>query len=164
MFCRPRALEGMAVHFSRQEEAILFSWPFETLGQRTLPKGGMMITRRDLIKMGILSSGGYVLLPPGGGFGRVASFFSANQFGSPKLTPFVDPLPAPGLDPTLGGFVPLTEAAQFPITTIAPYARPYYGVNTFNEKGTRCFEISAVERTGSVKFHRDVPAAPPIWP
>ena len=105
-----------------------------------------MVTRRDLIKLGILGSGGFVLLPPGGGFGRVSSFFKDNQGSSPRLTPFVDELPK---------FEVLTEVhTPFAPATITPYARPYIGT------GTRYFEIAAVER--EVKFHKKLPLTS-VW-
>ena len=68
------------------------------------------MTRRDLIKMGLLGTGGLVLLREGGGFGRVSSAFD-NQQHSPVLQPFVDPLP------TLND---LTEVP--PLTQITDYA------------------------------------------
>jgi FtsP/CotA-like multicopper oxidase with cupredoxin domain len=103
-----------------------------------------MVTRRDLIKMGIVGSSGFVLLPPGGGFGRVSRFFDNNQGSSPRLTPFVDPLPT---------FEELRlRASQFAPSEISEYARPYYGPGP---DGTKCFEIAMVER--NVKFHRDLP-------
>jgi FtsP/CotA-like multicopper oxidase with cupredoxin domain len=105
----------------------------------------MMVTRRDLIKMGILSSGGFVLLPAGGGFGRVSSFFSDNQFSSPRLDAFVDELPT---------FEELKEVGAFDPATIQPYAVPYIG------SGTRYFEIAAVER--EVKFHTQL-GPTPVW-
>jgi hypothetical protein len=101
-----------------------------------------MVTRRDLIKMGILGASGLVALPPGGGFGRVSSAFD-DQPRSPVLEPFVDPLP------TLND---LTPVARF--TTIEPYARPYIGA------ATRYYEVSTEERF--VKFHRDLPVTP-VW-
>ncbi|HWW83908.1 MAG TPA: hypothetical protein VNZ26_09925, partial [Vicinamibacterales bacterium] len=105
-----------------------------------------LLTRRDLMKMGVLASGGFALLPPGGGIGRVSSFFTSNQGRSPRLTPFVDPFPT---------FDVLTKVRQFDPADIAPYASPYFGVDTPARIGTQCFEIDAVER--NVKFHRDLP-------
>jgi FtsP/CotA-like multicopper oxidase with cupredoxin domain len=97
-----------------------------------------VVSRRDLIKMGILGTGGFVLLPPGGGFGRVSSSFSDDyQFSSPRLTPFVDELPT---------LAELTKVGRF--DDIAAYAQPYVGAST-----VFC-EISAAERF--VKFHRDL--------
>jgi FtsP/CotA-like multicopper oxidase with cupredoxin domain len=102
--------------------------------------------------MGIASAGGAVLLPPGGGYGRVSGFFDGNQGSSPRLTPFVDELPGTGSSP----FETLTPAgapgAIFPDTQA--YARPFCG------QTTRCFEIDVVER--NVKFHRDLPPTS-VW-
>src|SRR5204863_6919903 len=100
----------------------------------------MMVTRRDLIKLGILGSGGFVLLPPGGGFVRVSSFFKDNQGSSPRLTPFVDELPSPREAGQPQFFEELRPATPFDRETITPYALPYIGT------GTRYFEIAAVER------------------
>ena len=51
-----------------------------------------LLTRRSSI-FTLLGTSGFVLLPAGGGLGRVSSFFTSNQGRSPKLTPFVDPFP-----------------------------------------------------------------------
>jgi FtsP/CotA-like multicopper oxidase with cupredoxin domain len=104
-----------------------------------------MMTRRDLIKMGILGASGLVTLPAGGGFGRVSSAFDDQQ-RSPALQPFVDLLP------TLNDLTPIVP--QFDVNTIEPYARPFFGANT------RCYEVSSEERF--VKFHRDLPTTP-VW-
>ena len=101
-----------------------------------------MVTRRDLLKMGILGTSGLVLLPAGGGFGRLLSKGSGAQ-RSPVLEPFVDPLPNTAF---------LTEQTSLP--DITPYARPFVGATT------RFFEISTEERF--VKFHRDLPPTP-VW-
>ena len=110
-----------------------------------------MLTRRDLLKMGMIGTGGLVVLPPGGGYGRVSRFFD-NQGSSPRLTPFVDELPGTGSSP----FATLTPAgapgAVFPDTQ--DYAKPFCG------QTTQCFEIDVVER--NVKFHRDLPPTS-VW-
>ena len=105
-----------------------------------------MVTRRDLLKMGILGVGGFVTLPSGGGFGRVsAAFADGNNFRSPFLTPFRDPL----VDPTI------TELAGVsPFPQVSAYAAPFRGAQT------RHYGITAMERY--VKFHRDLPATP-VW-
>lgn len=116
-----------------------------------------MLSRRDLIKMGILGTGGFVLLPAGGGFGRVSSFFE-QTLSSPRLTPWSDWLP-------LWSDLPnLTQVPQF--STQPAYALDYFGhATTPNglEDGTKCFEISAVERKNVVKFHKELPPAPSVW-
>jgi FtsP/CotA-like multicopper oxidase with cupredoxin domain len=101
-----------------------------------------MPTRRELIKMGVLGAGGFVLLPSGGGFGRVSSSF-ADARQSPRLQPFVDPLPT---------LKPLTRVGRF--SSINAYARPFVGA------ATRFYEIATEERF--VQFHRDLPATP-VW-
>ncbi len=104
-----------------------------------------MLTRRDLLKMGILSVGGFVMLPAGGGYAR-ASALVARQQGSPVLEPFVDPLPE------FFSLSELTEVPQFPAASRSPYSAPFFGA------ATRCFQIAARERF--VKFHRDLPETP----
>ena len=112
-----------------------------------------MVSRRDLIKMGILGTSGLVLLPPGGGYGRISSLF-AQQQASPTLTPFTDWLPLWSALPDLTQVAP-----QF--SDPPAYAKPYFGRATKKKEGTKCFEISAVERT-NVKFHRDLPPSS-VW-
>ena len=53
-----------------------------------------MLTRRDLIKMGLMGCGGYMVLRSGGRVGKVSAFFS-DELRSPTLTPFMDRLPFP---------------------------------------------------------------------
>jgi FtsP/CotA-like multicopper oxidase with cupredoxin domain len=104
-----------------------------------------MVTRRDLLKMGILGVGGFVTLPAGGVYGRVPSKLADDDFRSPRLTPFVDPL----IDPTV------TElAAATAFTNMTAYATPFCGAQT------RYYGITAMERL--VKFHRDLPPTP-VW-
>ncbi len=104
-----------------------------------------MLTRRDLLKMGLIGAGGMVTLPAGGWFGRVSSAFADSNLQSPRLTPFVDPL----VDPAV---TELAQAAAFPQLTA--YATPFRGA------ATRHFQITAMERM--VKFHRDLPQTP-VW-
>ena len=56
-----------------------------------------MVTRRDLLRMGILGAGGFVTLPHDGWFGRVSWAFADDSFRSPRLTPFVDRLDDPAV-------------------------------------------------------------------
>ena len=108
-----------------------------------------MVTRRDLLKMGILGSSGFVTLPSGGGFGRVSRFFDHNNQGSsPRLTPFVDELPGTGNSP----FQTLTNVDAF--SNVQDYAQPFCGPRT------HYYEIAVVER--NVKFHRDLPPTS-VW-
>jgi FtsP/CotA-like multicopper oxidase with cupredoxin domain len=101
-----------------------------------------MITRRDLVKMGLLGASPFLTLPAGSLFGRVSAFFD-DYPRSPFLKPFVDPLPTPE---------PLTRIAK--PDNITPYARPYLGDRT------EYYEYATAERFA--KFHRDLPATP-IW-
>jgi FtsP/CotA-like multicopper oxidase with cupredoxin domain len=101
-----------------------------------------MVTRRDLMKMGLLSTGTFMTLPFGAMYGRLSAFFD-DQFRSPYLKPFVDPLP------TLEPLRPIARPAD-----IAEYARPYVGPTT------RFYEYATAERV--VKFHRDLPSTP-VW-
>jgi FtsP/CotA-like multicopper oxidase with cupredoxin domain len=95
--------------------------------------------------MGLLGAGGFVTLPAETWFGRVASSFADDNFQSPRLTPFVDPL----FDPAV------TELAlATPFAAVTPYAAPFRGTQT------RHYGITAVERM--VKFHRDLPATA-VW-
>lgn len=101
-----------------------------------------MLTRRDLVRMGLLSTGTFLTLPAGGRYGRVSSFFD-DQPSSPRLEPFVDPLPT---------LEPLTEVSR--PANLTPYAAGFAGGTT------RFYEIAAEERI--VQFHRDLPATP-VW-
>jgi FtsP/CotA-like multicopper oxidase with cupredoxin domain len=101
-----------------------------------------MVTRRDLMKMGLLSTGTFVTLPFGATYGRLSAFFD-DTFRSPLLKPFVDPLPT---------LEPLTPIA--PPADITAYARRYVGPTT------RFYEYATAERV--VKFHRDLPSTP-VW-
>lgn len=107
-----------------------------------------MVTRRELIKLGILGTGGFVSLVPGGRAGRVSPLFASEQ-RSPVLQPFVDPLPVYSALNELTEVVP-----QFPLAEVPGYAAPYFG------PATRCFEVAARERF--VSFHRDLPRTP-VW-
>src|SRR5437773_1316068 len=103
----------------------------------------IMVTRRDLLKMGILGSSGFVTLPSGGGFGRVSRFFDHNNGGSsPRLTPFVDELPGTGSSP----FQTLTNVDAF--SNAQDYAQPFCGPRTPH------YVIAGLER--NVKFHLHV--------
>ena len=104
-----------------------------------------MVTRRDLLRMGILGVGGFVTLPPGEIYGRVSSKTADDDFRSPRLTPFVDPL----MDDTV---TELSSAAAF--ANVTAYAAPLCGATT------RFCGITAMERM--VKFHRDLPQTP-VW-
>jgi FtsP/CotA-like multicopper oxidase with cupredoxin domain len=59
-----------------------------------------MLTRREMMKLGLLS-GGYTLLDTGSG---VKIFADDDLPASPRLTPFVDPLPLPPAPPPLKSF------------------------------------------------------------
>jgi len=109
-----------------------------------------VITRRDLMKMGILGAGGLVLLPSGGGLARVPASFDDNP-RSPALQPFVDPLPV------FFSLDELTGVPQFAAADRPAYAAPFFGEGA---GGTRCFEIATRERF--VKFHRDLPETA-VW-
>ena len=102
-----------------------------------------MVTRRDLLKLGVFGAGGSVLMLGGNPFGRVSTLFADEQQRSPTLVPFVDPLPT------------LQDLTEVPaLSNLTPYAEAYRGATT------RHFEITAVERF--VKFHRDLPTTP-VW-
>jgi FtsP/CotA-like multicopper oxidase with cupredoxin domain len=100
------------------------------------------LSRRDLLKMGLLSTGTFLTMPAERMYGRVSAFFDS-QLRSPYLKPFVDPLP------TLGRLTPITRPAD-----ITPYALPYVGA------GTQFYEFATAER--NVKFHQDLPSTP-VW-
>src|SRR5712692_3586933 len=109
-----------------------------------------MITRRDLMKMGLLGTGTFLTLPAGGGYGRVSAFFDDAQ-RSPFLKPFVDPLPT---------LEPLSTPLSRPTTAqVTPYAAKYFSENDATlpppHRKTQYFEIVAAERP--VQFHRDLP-------
>lgn len=111
---------------------------------------GQRVSRRDLMKMGLMSTGTFLTLPAGSMYGRVSAFFDDVQ-RSPFLTPFVDPLPT---------LEPLSTPSSRPTTAqVAPYAAPYFSENSATlptpHRKTEYFEIVAAER--NVKFHRDLP-------
>jgi FtsP/CotA-like multicopper oxidase with cupredoxin domain len=102
-----------------------------------------MLTRRDLIKMGIVGSSGFVLLPRGGGLARVSRAFD-DAPSSPTLTPFVDELPT-----TFGT-----------LTQVSTLANPTPYTTAFSGAGTKSFELAAVER--DVSFHSELPPTS-VW-
>jgi FtsP/CotA-like multicopper oxidase with cupredoxin domain len=104
-----------------------------------------MIRRRDLMKMGLLSTGTFLTMPAASLYGRVSDDFDEEQ-RSPFLKPFVDPLP------TLDKLDSLTRVG--PLTNLTRYARAYVGAKT------EFYEIAVKERI--VKFHRDLPETP-VW-
>ena len=100
-------------------------------------------SRRDLMKMGLLTTGTFLTMPAERMYGRVSAFFDDNQLRSPYLKPFIDPLP------TFEPLAPITRPAD-----ITPYALPYVGA------GTQFYEFATAER--NVKFHHDLPSTP-VW-
>jgi FtsP/CotA-like multicopper oxidase with cupredoxin domain len=102
-----------------------------------------VLTRRELLKTGVLSAAGSVLLPATGGYDRASSFFDGNTPSSPFLTPFIDPLPA------LHTLPELTQSTS-PFTDVTPYAQPFVGGTT------KYYNIAVRERF--VKFHSQLPA------
>ena len=95
-----------------------------------------MPTRRELLKMGLMGCGGYMVLRSGGQVDTVSAYFK-DTFRSPTLTPFLDWLPLPSQIPTL------TQVNAF--ADLADYARPFVGAST------KYYGIKARERT--VRFH-----------
>src|SRR2546428_10639464 len=116
-----------------------------------------MLTRRDLLKMGVIGAGGYLSFPHDRAFARPSSSFLDNP-RSPRTTPFVQPLPLP--DPPNQAEFSEAELAEIPDeykTPITPSgdgsdpARcgPMLGPNT------RLYKIVSEQRL--VKFHPDLP-------
>ena len=109
-----------------------------------------MLTRRDLLKMGVIGAGGYLSFPHDRAFARPPSSFLANP-RSPATVPFVTPLPVP--DP------PSELAAPFPEYTTPPYSGRPRGYERVGAN-TRFFQLVLEARSSS--FHPDLPNTP-IW-
>src|SRR2546422_10902725 len=92
-----------------------------------------MLTRRELVKLGLLS-GGYAVLASGSGLRRVFAD-DVNLPASPQLTAFSDLLPIPA------------EPQE-----VEPFSSP--GCQDFIVKGTRFFELHEEERT--VQVHSEL--------
>ena len=100
-----------------------------------------MLTRRELVKLGLLG-GGYTVLASGSGLRRVFAD-DVNLPPSPQLTAFSDPLPIPA------------EPQE-----VEPFSSP--GCQDFIVKGTtRFFEIHEEERT--VQVHSELGRKTSIW-
>src|SRR2546426_7417483 len=99
-----------------------------------------MLTRRELVKLGLLS-GGYAVLASGSGLRRVFAD-DVNLPASPQLTAFSDLLPIPA------------EPQE-----VEPFSSP--GCQDFIVKGTRFFEIHEEERT--VQVHSELGRKTSIW-
>ena len=112
-----------------------------------------MLTRREMIKLGL---GAPAILR----FGRLRSsgwlLDGHDQQSSPRLTPFLDELPAPNGHPENGGIVRalpvLTRKDSLP--NIKDYALQYVG------NATKFYEISTEERL--VQFHQQLPPTS-VW-
>jgi FtsP/CotA-like multicopper oxidase with cupredoxin domain len=99
-----------------------------------------VFTRRNLLKLGLLTSG-YTVLASGSGLRRVLA--NDDLPASPSLTPFIVPLPQPPAPPPVPPFLqPDCEAGGFIGTT------------------TRFFRI--VEEEAFVSLHPDLPATK-VW-
>src|SRR4029078_490054 len=103
--------------------------------RQALVKAGL--TRRDLVKMGILTGGGI-----GGGL-LMGDRRSSTALGAvPPLTPFVEtsnelplpfPLPPPFCDPvTMRPALPSRSASELGTGTTAPTSSPYRAINPAN--------------------------------
>ena len=102
-----------------------------------------MLTRRDLLKLG-LTGGGYFILGPDGTITRADDF---DDFpSSPYTEPFVDELPFP----------PIAQEAPFCPEDLPAEYREYW----VNEDTTRFFKIASEQR--QVHFHKHLPATT-IW-
>lgn len=101
-----------------------------------------MLTRRDLIKLGLVGTG-YIMLPYDQPFAPMPSSFADDGFRSPPTTPWLDPLPLPA---------PPVDVDQFSDTPLE-FAR-YINENTL------FFDISAERRI--VRFHSQLEPTP-IW-
>jgi len=100
-----------------------------------------MLTRRDLLRIGVVGTG-YVILGPNG----VTPLADGSSLPpSPPTTPFLDELPLPGLILEVEPFFDLPEE----------YLRNWVDVNT-----TRFFKIASEQRF--VKFHSQLPPTA-IW-
>ena len=103
-----------------------------------------MLTRRELLKLGLLS-GGYTVLASGSGLRRVFAD-DVNLPASPSLTPFVDRLPLPGPPPAL----PFQGDSQ--LLGGSPTG--------FTSSNTKFFKL--VEEEVFVKLHQNLPATK-VW-
>jgi len=100
-----------------------------------------MLTRRNMLKLGLAGSG-YVIFGPNG----VVSFADGDSLpASPPTTPFIDELPLPGALLEVEPFFDLPEQ----------YLRLWIDPNT-----TRFFKIASEQRV--VKFHSQLPPTT-IW-
>src|SRR3989442_1253550 len=101
-----------------------------------------MLTRRELLKLGLLT-GGYTILGSGSGLRRVSAD-DVRLPASPRLTQFSDlnPLPIPA------------EPHE-----VKPFDSP--GCQKFIGQGTRFFEIHEEERT--VQVHPELGQVTSIW-
>src|SRR5437870_12586516 len=98
-----------------------------------------MLTRRELVKLGLLG-GGYAVLASGSGLRRV--FADDELPASPQLQPFQVSLPVPPEPKEVVGGFTSTDCSDF------------------TGSGTRFFQI--VEEERSVQIHPALPATP-IW-
>src|SRR5712691_10072790 len=103
------------------------------------------LTRRDLLKMGLLTSAG-MLVAKSGLSARVPDrcFFNCNQCASPATTPWVQPLP----------IMPIKQrvtSALNPAPTIAP--------NNTGGEGRTSDHVAAASGADNLGFRRDQPGA-----
>src|SRR5207245_1927975 len=100
-----------------------------------------MLTRRELLKLGVLS-GGYTVLASGSGLRRV--FAQSGLPASPPTTPFVRPLPIPPSPPETSPFAP--DPACAPFVDFVDPSKP---------SQTHFFKL--VEQEDSVSLHPQLP-------
>src|SRR3989442_1975375 len=146
-----QCLSGCAVPVKRSRANE--SRPTAHAWRRPYKGAAPMLTRREMIKLGL---GAPAILR----FGRLRSsgwlLDGHDQQSSPRLTPFLDELPAPNGHPENGGIVRalpvLTRKDSLP--NIKDYALQYVG------NATKFYEISTEERL--VQFHQQLPPTS-VW-
>jgi FtsP/CotA-like multicopper oxidase with cupredoxin domain len=104
-------------------------------------KGENMLTRRDLLKLGLVGTG-YVVLRPDGRLVRADDL----NLRSPATTPFKDPLPIPPPPQRLPPFADYPDDYRTPVALVGPR--------------TRFFEIVSEQRFS--RFHSELPETS-IW-
>lgn len=110
-----------------------------------------MLTRREMLKLGLLS-GGYTLLDTGSG---VKIYADDELPASPRLTPFVDRLPLPPAPPEIPAFQPVLQTDQLLLQSqLRQSLLPSQG-GDFISPRTKFFKI--VEEEAFVSLHQDLP-------
>jgi FtsP/CotA-like multicopper oxidase with cupredoxin domain len=112
-----------------------------------------MLSRRDLVKLGLLGSG-YILLPHDEAFARVPARFKDDPRTPFRVTPWVDPLPIPPLAVGQRGVRP---------DVLPDYIQRYVDTNSLRRRiaaNTDFYQIRAEQRW--VQFHSQMPPTA-IW-